>query len=379
MIGLLRRFDRLALPLGLLGLLAVALYNRLLWRRDRRLLEHFCHSPPLPSLDDWPALPRVTVLVAAWNEAGIIHRHIESFLSLRYPHKELVLCAGGDDGTNVLAGHYRGELVKVLEQRPGEGKQRALARAFPAATGEIIFLTDADCLLEDDSFERTLYPVAAGREDVCTGSSRPLNGQLPNPFVRSQAAAHLYGALRAPRYVTGLLGRNAAVRRDLLARCRGLEAPASGGTDYVLAKTLLRAGARIRHVPHSLVATRFPATPGAYRRQQRRWLANVARHGACFGAWGEVRAAWLTSLLALFMLLLPLTWPLAGPPALAGWLLLLAHALFSRLRYRAAAAIMLHSHWSPDITGQLRFLPLDLLAWVQALPVFVLPRGRREW
>ncbi|HUW13260.1 MAG TPA: glycosyltransferase, partial [Anaerolineae bacterium] len=122
----------------------------------------------------------------AWNEAANIGPCIESVLGLRYPHVELVVCAGGDDGTLSSARRYANSAVMVLEQYPGEGKQRALQRCFEQCSGDIIFLTDADCLLDDDSFERVVAPVASGTEEVATGSWRPLDTQLRNPFVLYQ-------------------------------------------------------------------------------------------------------------------------------------------------------------------------------------------------
>jgi cellulose synthase/poly-beta-1,6-N-acetylglucosamine synthase-like glycosyltransferase len=371
--------NHLALPLTLFGLIYVALTNWRSWQRDKVLLEKV-KSPPLrPPLAKWPKQPIVSILVAAWNETDLIERHIESFVSLRYPHKELVLCAGGQDGTYTLAKRYEGACVRVLEQKPGEGKQRALARAFPQTKGEIIFLTDADCLLDDDTFERTLYPVASGAEQVATGGSRPLPEQLSNPFVVSQAASQLYANLRNPDYGGGLLGRNTAVHRELLARSRGLEAPAPSGTDYVLAKMLLRAGARIRQNPHSRVATRFPTTAADYMRQQRRWLRNVAIHGIHFGVVDEARAAVQTSLLAALMLLLPFAWPLVGLLALGGWLLLLSHALLARLRYRRVVTPLLRIAWKPGPAEQLRFFVLDLLTWIQPLHDYVRPLWQGGW
>ena len=68
MIPLLKtRFERLALPLGLVGA-AAALYNWRLWQRDKAFLAERADPDPLPPLAEWPHLPKVSVLVAAWNE-----------------------------------------------------------------------------------------------------------------------------------------------------------------------------------------------------------------------------------------------------------------------------------------------------------------------
>lgn len=373
------RFDRLALPLGLLGLAAVAAHNWRLWQRDKAFLAQRAAPEPLPPLREWPELPLVSVLVAAWNEAANIDRHIESFLALRYPHKELVLCAGGDDGTLERAARRAGRSVKVLRQEPGEGKQRALARALAETRGEIIFLTDADCRLADEPFERTLRPVAAGEEQVATGGSRPFDGQLADPFAFTQAASQLYSAMHGPDYAPGILGRNCAVRRTLLERTAALDAPAPTGTDYVLAKTLAAAGAAIRQAPHSRMPTEYPTTARQYLRQQRRWLRNVVLHGRRFGATDEVRASLRTSLTGVGMLLLPLG-ALISPWLAAVWGVMFGQALCARLRYLGFTAAVLGRSARPrDFAWQGPLLLLDFAAWTGPLIDYARQRGRWVW
>jgi hypothetical protein len=105
----------------LVGLVGVSLFQTRLWQRDKALLVSREVTQPLPPVENWPKLPKVTALVAAWNEGLYIEEHIESFLALRYPDKQLVLVAGGDDGTLEMARRYACAQVKIMEQQPGEG------------------------------------------------------------------------------------------------------------------------------------------------------------------------------------------------------------------------------------------------------------------
>ncbi len=372
--------NRSAGKLLLLGLSAVALYNWRLWQRDKALLAAKGRPEPLPPLAEWPGLPLVSILVAAWNEAKLIDRHIQSFQRLRYPCKELVLCAGGPDGTFELASRFAGAGITVLEQRSGEGKQQALARAFGQTHGEIIFLTDADCLLTDESFERTLWPVAAGLEQVATGGARPFDEQLGDPFIFTQAATQIYGLISSPEYAPGILGRNCALNRSLLERTAALKAPAPTGTDYVLAKKLAADGIAIRQVQHSQIPTEYPVIARAYLRQQRRWLRNVVLHGRHFGAEAEVWAALRTSLVGLAMLLLPLAGLLFAPWLLALWGVLAGQALLARLRYLAFAGTVLNRPVRPvDLAWQGPLLLLDFVAWTQPLVDYMRQPGRWRW
>ncbi len=372
--------NRHAGKLLLLGLAAVAWHNWRLWQRDRALLARQKEPERPPPKDTGTDLPPVSVLVAAWNEAGVIADHIGSFLHLRYPPRELVLCAGGEDGTYDIAKAYASDQVLVLRQNTGEGKQRALRRCLERATGEIIFLTDADCLIDDEALERTLAPLIHQDEVVATGTSRPLPCQYANPFVLHQWFTQAGATARQGAYVDGMLGRNAALRRGVLGSAGGFEAEVRTGTDYYLAKQILRLGYRIRHVPDSAVETPFPETLTQYRRQHTRWLRNVVVHGLRFGSYSEVLRCVIPSLLGFLMLAGPLGALLLGPVGLTGWLLLFLHALLSRVRY---------ARFGESVTGHpfpreayLR-LPIYMLAdfstWAGTLFQYVSQGGRRQW
>lgn len=365
----LRRLDRWALPLAGIGLATVAAYNWRLWQKDKvRLAELKALPPPLP-LASWSQLPLVSVLVAAWNEAAYIEGHIESFLSLRYPHKELILCAGGTDETYALAQRYVSQIVKVLAQQPGEGKQRALARAFPETEGEIIFLTDADCLLDDGAFESTLFPVTEGTEQVCTGGSRPLDEQLDDPFVVAQAFNQLYSSVHTPTYVEGLLGRNCAVARTVLEQSKGLLAEAPTGTDYVLAKHLLKTGAKIRFLASSQVHTSYPTTVTDYISQQSRWLKNLLLRGHEYRDWIHVKHALLTSFMGLTMLLTPFMSFIFGRLGALLTLLIWSVPLLSRLRYGRLGVQLWPTSTPTRLYDLVRVMVADFVAWSRVLVI----------
>jgi cellulose synthase/poly-beta-1,6-N-acetylglucosamine synthase-like glycosyltransferase len=94
--------------------------------------------------------PRVTFVIAAYNEEHVIAEKIENSLSLDYPaeHIEvLVVSNGSTDRTNeIVAGHPDPRVRLLALPRPG--KMQALNEGVQAATGEILVFTDADFLLD---------------------------------------------------------------------------------------------------------------------------------------------------------------------------------------------------------------------------------------
>jgi glycosyltransferase involved in cell wall biosynthesis len=132
--------------------------------------------------------PSVSVLVAAWNEARLIERCLDSLLAIDWPELEIVVCAGGNDITYDLALQYASDQIIVLEQRPGEGKQAALRKCFAESRGEIIYFTDADCLVNEQSIRAVISPILSGEFLAATGHSVPLPEQESNNLVRFQWA-----------------------------------------------------------------------------------------------------------------------------------------------------------------------------------------------
>lgn len=365
---------------GAVGLIAIFWQNRRARQQDAQTVLKERDITIIPPLYMWQTLPKVSFLVAAWNEAEQIGGHIHHFCQLRYPNKELVLCAGGEDGTYDIARQHRGNEVKVLTQKIGEGKQKALHRALAETTGSIIYLTDADCFVKDDVVEKLIYPIAMEVEQACTGGSMPMENMMAHPIVFSQASTQLYSTLQAPAYASGLLGRNCAVSRELLLCSNGLAAPAPTGTDYVLAKELELAGAQILQLPEVQVQTDYPTDADSYIRQQRRWIRNVFLYGRKYHATAEMNASFRTSLIGVLMLLLPVTFLIIGPPVVLIWSLLFLHALLSRFRYLKVASMF----WKrplrfKDYLWQGPLLLLDFIAWVEPLADYFMPSRQAEW
>jgi cellulose synthase/poly-beta-1,6-N-acetylglucosamine synthase-like glycosyltransferase len=381
------------------GVCLAALLNLYLWRRWRGNVSgtsqrawHVADvfSPQVVSCshqgDQSPSftkgnLPRVSILLPAWDEAEYIGDCLTAIGNLRYPDLELVICAGGTDETLELARCFAPPGAVILEQRSGEGKQRALQRCLEHATGSVIFLTDADCVLDDETFEQTLRPILEGEEVATTGTRQPLDRQKSHPLVAFQWSQHLWMQAVAPVYVDTLDGVNAVVRRDVLERVGGVSVPAPIGTDYALSRQLRDAGYRIHFIPESRVRTAYCTTLGEYLRQRSRWFRNRFLYGFRHQRWREVGGHLWAALTSLGMLAIPLVGGLGSRLLWALWLASLAHLVFSQARFTGAAwaqgAARLSHWWQYGL-----FLPYMVAGWaanVWGLLESLLPGRRWRW
>ncbi|MGO9239174.1 MAG: glycosyltransferase [Bryobacteraceae bacterium] len=382
------------------GLLSAAvvllplLLNLRLWRRDRKRIRTLRaasrEASPAIELTSDP-VERVSFLVPAWNAESTLRACVEAILRLPYPDFEVVLCAGGSDRSWQIASQFRDPRVICLEQRPGDGKQKSLRRCLERATGEIIYLLDADCLITTAAFARTLGPILSHKEQAVTGGLHtPFPEQLNIPFVVSQCACLDYALLYQPDYRPGLQGRNCAIRRTALEQAGAFDTDVRTGTDYDLAKRLVRQGTRIRHEVDASFPTLFHTQVGAYWRQQARFLRNVAIHGFYYGSYREVASSLGTSLVGFAMLALPcgalvLACFVGGASNIvrmlaAVWALGILYAFFSRLRYLKVANAWLGVRIPRRVYALLPvFLLIDFVAWAMPLAQYPFASLRKRW
>jgi cellulose synthase/poly-beta-1,6-N-acetylglucosamine synthase-like glycosyltransferase len=371
------RHSRKLLVIGLLGVVA---YNWHQWKKDQRFSNREANLDELPSISTWFNRPKVSVLVAAWDEAAHIEQHIHSFLSLRYPHKELVICAGGSDGSYKIAQRNSTDEVIVLLQKSGQGKQGALSRCFSECTGEIIYLTDADCILDDESLERVIYPITCGEEIACSGGSLPFEDSMGYPLVALQAASDFFLITNpeGPQYYPGMFGRNCALSRGAIHSAGDFNTSAPTGTDFVLAMQLNKNNIRIKQVRNSLIRSEYSQYPLNYMAQKRRWHRNVMFYSIKFRNLREFGRSISLSLIALSMLLIPIFSLQLGLIFLILWIILLLNGFLSRIRYLRVLDESIRMAGSVSPLNILCSLFLDFIAWSLAFIDLFIPSSRHR-
>jgi Glycosyl transferase family 2 len=121
--------------------------------------------------------PRVSLLCAAHNEAGVIVEKIENCLALDYPPDRLQIIIASDgstDGTVPLAEPYADEDRIQLLSLPRVGKATALNAAIDQAYGDVLVFTDANSLLQRDALRHIVAPLADHSVGGVAGNQRYL-------------------------------------------------------------------------------------------------------------------------------------------------------------------------------------------------------------
>jgi cellulose synthase/poly-beta-1,6-N-acetylglucosamine synthase-like glycosyltransferase len=112
--------------------------------------------------DELTALPKVSIVISAYNEAKTIAEKLDNILSLEYPPGKLevvIASDGSTDGTDTIVERYQEQGVKLISL-PHHGKSAALNAAVTLANGEILVFSDANSMYKSDAIQALVRSFA---------------------------------------------------------------------------------------------------------------------------------------------------------------------------------------------------------------------------
>lgn len=251
-------------------------------------------------------LPRVTIIIPAYNEEKSIGRTIKSIIASDYPEEKLeilVINDGSEDKTFEIAKKYKSKLVKVYTKLNG-GKGTALNYAIRKAKGEIIFSMDADTFVEPHSVkEMTRY---FKNLKVMSVTPSMLIYKPKGILQRAQQAEYLFGlfirkAFTSVNAIHITPGAFSAYRKTFFDKY-GLYDEDNITEDLEMSLRIQHKGYAIEYSPESPAYTIAPNKFKTLMIQRRRWycglMQNTWKYKGIFGPkYGD---------LGIFVL--PITW-----------------------------------------------------------------------
>lgn len=187
--------------------------------------------------------PRLSIILAACNEAETIEPALQQLLQSTYPHLEIIAVNDrstdetGDILERISAVDKRVKTIHIETLPPGWlGKVHALHTATHHATGDFLLFTDADIHFRSDAFSRAISYVQKYNLDHLTlmpeihisEKSQGLERILSGTMIASFAALFLFGirpqriASSDPKAFAGVGAFN-LVRRSAFQRTSGFE------------------------------------------------------------------------------------------------------------------------------------------------------------
>ncbi|MDO9578379.1 MAG: glycosyltransferase [Candidatus Cloacimonadales bacterium] len=237
--------------------------------------------------------PRVSIIVAARNEEKNISRILTALVNQNYSSQNFEIIIANDGSTDETANivnkfSAKWQNVKLLNVTGRElvisPKKNALSQAIQASTGEIILLTDADCLVGKYWIEAMLANFEEA--DMVVGFSRTLVNDWKKAksaqkyehfdFVAMFLAAG--GAIASGKYFS-CSGQNLAYKKSAFEKVGGFSKIEHliSGDDLNLLQLFRKNSLKVRFAfsPHSYVYTHSIENWQKLFSQRSRWASNM--------------------------------------------------------------------------------------------------------
>ena len=243
------------------------------------------------------SLPRVAVLIPAWNEANVIGRTLDRLMRLDYPAGRLrayvVDDASTDETPELVQAKglaHPGRIFHIRREQGGQGKahtiNHGLARIRSEGWYEAVMVIDADVLFTRDSLRRMARHLSCPGVGAATAyikeGSKPRN--YMNRFVAFEYVTAQAGARRAQNVLgvqACLAGGAQLISRASLDAVGGEIDTSTLAEDTVTTFRIQLAGRRVAFEPQAIVWAEEPREVGGLWKQRLRW------------ARGNVQVTWL--------------------------------------------------------------------------------------
>lgn len=218
----------------------------------------------------------LSILIPAWNAEKYIENSVESLLENDYKNFKIYLIIGGIDNTYNLALKLKEkypEKIYVLEQKV-PNKNKALNIGLKEIDGEIIILTDIDCLFHENWLKRINEIFQNEKYNVITGWHLPFKGDNSSlaEYLRIISA---YKIVTDPEIsINTLTGANTAFRREVFQKKIGkFDETVKIGTDRKLGKAFTQNNENIYFFKDIYVYTEyFSSNYKKFIKRETRWV-----------------------------------------------------------------------------------------------------------
>jgi cellulose synthase/poly-beta-1,6-N-acetylglucosamine synthase-like glycosyltransferase len=234
-----------------------------------------------------PYLPRVAVVVPAWNEGAVIGASIDRLLALEYPRESLRIYvvddASTDDTPDVVlakAAQHPGSVVHLRREKGGEGKAHTLNHGIREILKDdwmqALLIMDADVIYLPDSLRRMTRHLADPEVGAVTAYIR--EGSADKNYLTRFIGMEYVLAQTAARRAQNVLGAVACLAggaqlhsRENLEAIGGQIDTSSLAEDTITTFETQLTGRRVVFEPFAVVLAEEPQRITALWKQRLRW------------------------------------------------------------------------------------------------------------
>ena len=235
-------------------------------------------------------LPKVTVIIPAYNEGAMVEKALYSAVESDFPADRLeIICVddGSQDNTWDYIERAQGRfphLIKAIRFPKNQGKKEALYAGFSQGRGDFFITIDSDSVISPDTVKQAIAPMLSDSKVGAVAGNVKVYNRFRSILARMLAVRFVlaFDFLRASQSVYGFVtctpGALSAYRRSAVLpvlekwrRQTFLGAPATIGEDRALTNFVVRQGYYSVYQRTAHVHTVVPETYKGLCRMYLRW------------------------------------------------------------------------------------------------------------
>lgn len=200
-----------------------------------------------------PYEPKVSFIIAAYNEEQVIPEKLINTRSLDYPSEKLEII-WVTDGSNDQSVQLLSKEKSIIHLHSPErlGKVNAMNKAVTKSTGEILIFSDANSILSANSVKELINEYKDPKTGCVAGNKQVIDGTNPNPSISEgiywQLESKLKNAESKIKSTIGAAGELFSVKREFFQ-------PVEDNTildDFVIAMQIALMGYRVKFAPNAI-------------------------------------------------------------------------------------------------------------------------------
>lgn len=245
---------------------ALIVYTHLGYPLLLRLLVALRRPQSIPVVPAAAELPRVSLIVAAYDEEEVIEAKVANVLALDYPRERIELIVASDGSADATAERARAAGADLVLELPRAGKLAAQNVAAERASGEILAFSDANSAWRPDALRRLVEPFADPVGAYACGQVRFLDAGGDN--LEGAYWRYEMGVREMESSLAGITAGNGAIYAVRAADYLPLD-PA-GSHDLSFPFALAKRGKRSLYVPTAQAEEKMvPTLEGEFARKRR--------------------------------------------------------------------------------------------------------------
>ncbi len=290
------------MQVGVVDVLVLSGYGLLILLLSVGALAGYRMFVPLARLPSGGA-HKVSIIVAAKNEADTLRECLASLAELDYPAREvIVVCGPSDDGTEEVAREFESTATIIREpERPPDwlGKSWACHHGYLRSTGDVLLFADGDVVHSRESLGVVLANLDSKKADLLTAWPEIVTRTMSERMIFPTSVFFLCigvagSATRTPRgrRVNGANGQYIMITREAYDAIGGHAAIRTDiMEDSAIGRKALRQGREVINVDGEGYLKVKP-----YARFKEAWEAHQRFGAGLLPSWGALAGACVVSL-----------------------------------------------------------------------------------